>query len=108
MWARGVSRGLRRTLPRVMSGLPAELGQSAFKQLALMFRPIPDEEIIANAVSRALRISRSIYDCMFASLASGMAVPLITAGKKLIAGLGVSGLDLVCYDIASLPAEVLR
>ena len=89
-------------------GLAALQAHSALEQLVSLYRPIADEDLVANALDLAMRMGHPVYDCMFITLAADMAVPLITADRKLISALSANDAGLACYDIASLPDNVLN
>ena len=89
-------------------GLAAAQAHAALEQLATLYRPVPDDDLVTNALEIAMAIGHPVYDCMFITLASDMAVPLITADRKLISAVSASHVELACYDIASLPEGVLN
>ena len=88
-------------------GLAEAKAHRAYEQITLLYRPVPDEDLVINAMSLAVKISHPVYDCVFATLASDMSAPLITADRKLIKALARDLPDFVCLDIMNLPEGFL-
>ncbi len=54
----------------------------------------PDEDLLASAQRLAARLSHSVYDCLYLSLAQRLSCPLVTADRRLAEGAGELGIPV--------------
>lgn len=60
--------------------------------LAKLMSLYPDEDLLSSAQRLAARLTHSVYDCLYLSLAQRLSCPLVTADRRLAergGGLGI-------------------
>jgi predicted nucleic acid-binding protein len=61
----------------------AEAGELLADVLRLPLRTTPSEELVASALSLALRVGRTVYDCLYIALAVRSGSVMVTADRRL-------------------------
>ena len=83
--------------------LPLHTAQQTLHKLQrLRFHPVSVPPFLEVAIQLASRYNLSAYDAVYASLAQGFAIPLVTADGKLTRKLKGSGIEILCMGDSDL------